>query len=170
MTAAPDADGFVKIDEVVFCLKKPETGAFQFKEAFFADSRILSLKFTYYSVPFKYKLLPLGLEADLNSLTEARKSELVLKILHQLTFGSSANPVNEKYLQKLDAQINKILNEFIVVLLQKIRKVLHTIYGQFLARGEQVYEYLERTSQKSKRNARVRERLGGLTRRAHGPH
>lgn len=87
--AEPDKDGFVKIDEMVFCLKKPETGAFQYKEAYFADSRILNLKFMYYSIPFAYKLLPIGLR-NVESIKDAKKSELIQGILNQLTFGSAA--------------------------------------------------------------------------------
>jgi hypothetical protein len=57
-------------------------------ETCFYSSRILSLKFLYYSIPFKYKLLPIGLP-DRDKLDGLKKSEIILKILDKLTFGSN---------------------------------------------------------------------------------
>lgn len=75
------------IDETIFSLKKPENGAYQYVESCFYSSRILSLKFLYNSIPFKYRLSPLGLP-DAEKLKSLRRSELILKILDKLTFGS----------------------------------------------------------------------------------
>ena len=60
--------------------------------------------------------------------------------------------MNESYLQKLDLQINKILNKYIIILLKQIKKVIHHHYKNLVNENEHIYEYLENKKVRTQRD------------------
>ena len=77
-----DEEGFVKIDEMILSLKKPECCSNQFLKVDFMNSRLMTLSLHYQSIPLVYSFsLPSTIKPKKVNKKESENFEEIIKNL-----------------------------------------------------------------------------------------